>query len=67
MYTGLSDELGNELKEWLAKIIISESTIEKFATIRRLEKEVVLDNKPIILKLEWTVLLDDDIRPMEIS
>jgi hypothetical protein len=64
---GLSDELEKELKEWLAGIIISQSTIEKFTTIRTIEKEVMLDNKPIILKLEWTVRESDDLAPFQIA
>ena len=61
MVNGVSAELENELKEWLARIIISQSTIEKFTTIRAIEKEIMLDDKPITLKLEWTVRENDDL------
>jgi hypothetical protein len=64
MSTGISAELENELKEWLARIIISQSTIEKFTTIRSIEKEIMLDNKPITLKLEWNMQSDDDLFPI---
>jgi len=68
LHNGFSDELGNEIKEWLARIIISQSTMEKFTTIRKLEKEVILDNKPIILKLELSTLDDEeDWKPFQIS
>ena len=60
MENNMYDELGFELKEWLARIIISQSTIEKFTTIRSLEKEVILGDKPITLKLELTALDEDD-------
>jgi hypothetical protein len=61
---GLYDELGYELKEWLAKIIISQTTMEKFTTIRSLEKEVMLGDKPITLKLELTTLDEENRSPL---
>lgn len=67
MDNGISDELGYELKEWLAKILISQSTIEKFTTIRRLEKEIRIDDKPVILKLEWSTADEDDLVGFRIS
>ena len=64
MENSLSDELGYELKEWLARIIISQITMEKFTTLRSLEKDVILGDKPITLKLELTTLDEKDRSPV---
>ena len=55
------NEFGYELKDWLARIITSQSAIERFTTIRTIEKEIIVNDKPIILKLEWSPIDDENL------